>query len=296
MDYGMDYQGDNAYGSGGGFTSGGGGGDTFGQQSSQGGGGGGGGSGNRRNYDEQRLIPVTCKMINSCVISTEDGSSVTLEDGRKFTHIKLVGAVRGFESNSTHMMYQIEDGTGLVEVKQWLDESGCTAQQEMLQSTQKEMLYVKVTAKLNVFEQKITPVADMVRPLSTGNELTHHFLEVVYSGEMAKQRDSIVQPASPMMGVTSGGGGVGFGSTSSGSGRTPLTAQGGSNGGDELKNNIMQYIQDRGRESDIGADVKACIRHFSQYQETEVRAIIENFQSEGMVYTTVDEDHVKSAM
>jgi hypothetical protein len=241
MDY--DAGGDNQYGSGGGFTSGG---ESYGNQ-----GGGsqasGGGKG-RRNYDDQRMIPVTCKMILSAQMSLEDGQQVTLADGRPLTHVKLVGAVRTCEQNSTNIMYSIEDGTGLVEVKQWLDETGCQAAQEMQQlTTQDKPQYVKIIATLKAFDQKITPVAESVRILSTGNELTHHFLDVVYAAEQAKQRDSNfhVSHGSPsmMMGNIHNSAGVGFGATTSNTRRTPLTAaQGG--GGDGLRDLVIAYIQE----------------------------------------------------
>jgi replication factor A2 len=247
----MDYDaGGNNYGGGGGFTSGGG--DSYGNQ---GGGGsqgsfGAGGKG-RKNYDDQRMIPVTCKMILSAQMSLDDGQQVTLQDGRPLTHVKLVGAVRSCEQNSTNIMYTIEDGTGLVEIKQWVDETACQAAQEMQQlTTQDKPQYVKIIATLKAFDQKITPVAESVKILSTGNELTHHFLNVVYAGEMAKQRDSYGHnPASPMMSHhPNGPGGVGFGGVGGGNTRgTPLmAAQGG--GSDGIRNMILSYIHEYGGE------------------------------------------------
>ena len=67
------------------------------------------------------------------------------------------------------------------------------------------------------YDNKFSIIADTVKVLSTGNELAHHFLEVVYSGEKYKHSDTIVQPNSPMMGIShnnitpgsmGGGGGV----------------------------------------------------------------------------------------
>ena len=239
---GMDYQGGDAYGGGGGFSTGGG--DAYAAASSQPGGSQGG---NRRNYDEQTLIPVTARMILAARVDPNDASQVLLEDGRKVFQVKLVGALRGQEENSTNVQYQIEDGTGLVEVKQWSEENACSAQQEMRAAVgEQEHAYVKIVGHLKAYNDKCNFVADSVRLLSTGNELTHHFLEVVYSGEKFKNSTSIVQPHSPMMGISHanpGSGGVGFGGSSSG--RTPLTAQTGG-GGDDLKDSIMNYINDNG--------------------------------------------------
>ena len=241
---GMDYQGGDAYGGGGGgFNAGGG--DAYGAASSQGGGGGG----QKRNYDEQTCIPVTARMILAAQADLGDNTQLKLEDDRKLYNVKLVGAVRSVETTSTAIEYQLEDGTGLIEVKQWLDEENdCMAKQELKQAAQQEHIYVKVVGQLKTYNGAKHIQASTVRPLSTGNELTHHFLEVVYSGEKYKHDSTIVQPTSPMMGVTShtGGsvGGVGFGGSSGG--RTPLMQQGGGGGsGDTLRDSVLNFIKDQ---------------------------------------------------
>lgn len=229
----MDYQGDYG-GGGGGFDTGG---DAYGAASSQGGGGGGG----RRNYDEQTVIPVTARMVLAAKHDETDANTLKLEDDRKLAHIKLVGAIRNVEEASTSVVYQVEDGTGLVEVKQWLDETDCTAAQEIRQSTMREHIYVKIIGQVKEYNQTRTVVASSVRPLTSGNQLAHHFLEVVYSGEKFKNTSSIVQPASPM--DISGSNGVGFGGSSGGM-RAPVVQQGGS--GDALRDSVFNFIKEAG--------------------------------------------------
>jgi replication factor A2 len=233
----MDYQGDmNA----GGFGTGG---DAYNVASSQGGASSGGGG--RRNYDEQTVLPVTARMVLMARGDPGDSATLRLEDDRKIHRIKLVGAIRSIEEGSTNVVYQIEDGTGLVEVKQWLDDNDCMAQQELRQATNAEHIYVKIIGQVKEFNGTRTIMASSIRPLNTGNELAHHFLEVVYSGERYKNKSTIVQPGSPMMGIsnTNNMGGVGF---SGGGMRTPMVAQGGGNSGDALKDTILAMIQNEG--------------------------------------------------
>ena len=254
----MDYQGgggSGGYGGGGGFNNNDGG-NNFGASTPSPGGGGGGGQ--RRNYDEQTCIPVTARMILASQPDVQDQTQLKLEDDRKLYHIKLVGAVRDVEQTSTSVVYNIEDGTGLVEVKQWLDETDCTALQEFREASQKDAIYVKVIGQVKLYNGAKQILASSVRPLNTGNEVTHHFLEVVYSGEKYKNASMIVQPSmmsSPMMmmgggssGAYGSAGGVGFGgSGGGGGGRTPLMQQGGGGGsGDALRDAVMNYIQQHG--------------------------------------------------
>jgi hypothetical protein len=75
------------------------------------------------------LTPITASMALGT--SADESDSMQLQDGRKLYHVKLVGAVRSVEDFSTNVVYEIEDGTGFVEVKQWLDENDNSAIQEM---------------------------------------------------------------------------------------------------------------------------------------------------------------------
>jgi hypothetical protein len=45
----------------------------------------------------------------------DESGSMQLADGRKLYHVKLVGAVRSVEDFSTNVVYEVEDGTGLME-------------------------------------------------------------------------------------------------------------------------------------------------------------------------------------
>ena len=153
---------------------------------------------NRRSYDEQTLIPVTLQMAMNAQPDTSGGDgSLLLPDGRPVSLVKIVGAVRSYNEQSTNILYQIEDGTGLMDVKQWVDDNDCTAILDIRKETLQENIYVKVIGQIKDYDGKKMIVANMVRPLSTGNELTHHFLEVAYSGEKSKRANSIVPPIMP---------------------------------------------------------------------------------------------------
>ena len=165
----MDYQGDTGgggYGGGGGGYSGGGGG---GFNSGGGGGSGGGGTRARKSYDEQTLIPVTARMVFGAqsTSNAEGTGSLALPDGRELHHVKLIGAVRSVEDFSTNVTYGIEDGTGLVDVKQWLDDNDCTAVAEMRQECLQENIYVKVIGQIKDYDGKKTLIAHTVRRLTT---------------------------------------------------------------------------------------------------------------------------------
>lgn len=292
MNYGMDYEGGS--GGGGGFTSGGGG---YGGGGSQGSGGGGGGNSTRvrKAYDDQTLIPVTARMIiNTHSTSNAEGtSSLALADDRELYRVKVVGAVRSVEDFSTNVQYSIEDGTGLIEVKQWNDDNDVAAVVEMRQACLKENIYIKVIGEVKDYDGKKTLVADTVRPLSSSNELSYHMLEVVYSAESFQKRESI--GGLPNMAMPTGGG-VGFGSSMPSS-SMPIGQSSTGGSGDGLRDHVLNYIKTEGEQSDIGAPVQRCIEMLSgKYSQQQVRQAIESLAAEGHVYSTVNEEHYKFAM
>lgn len=272
----MDYQGG---ATGGGFNNTSGFGGSQEQQASQ---SSQGGNKPRRSYDEQTLIPVTIHMIMQAQADPSGDGSLVLEDGRKLAQVKLVAAVRSVEDASTNSLYNLEDGTGLLDVKQWLDDNDSTAIQELRQLTLKENIYVKVIGQVKDYEGKKMVLANSVRPLSSGNEVTHHFLQVVHSAEKFKRADSIV--AQPISNT-----GVGFASNA------PM-AQAQTGGGNSLKDKVLQFIQTADDGGETGVNVNTCIKAMTEYSEADIRKAISDCAEEGEIYSTISEDHYKYAV
>lgn len=188
--------------------------------------GGGGGSSSdgtkpRRNYDDQTLIPVTVKMVLHALGDPSGGSDLTLKDGRPLHMVKLVCAVRSSEERSTNVFIDVEDGTGLTQVKVWVNEGDeCSAISQLRAAAGKEHTYIRVIGQIRDFDGQRQIVANDIRPVSSGNELTHHLLEVAYSYEKYRKRQS----DSSIMGGMGMGMGIGIGNMAS---MAPLQGGGG---------------------------------------------------------------------
>lgn len=273
---GMDYQGG---GGGGGFSSGGSPpGSSGGQQQQRA----------RRSYDEQTIQPLTIRMALSA--RDPDGTGAEL-DGRKLYHIKLVGAVRSVTPNTSNVVFDIEDGTGLIQVKQWLDQQNESPRMtELREQASRENIYVRIVGQLKDYNGSTMLLADSIRPISTGNELAHHMLDVVYAGEMAKRKTEYVAPQPMVMG---GGGGIGFG----GGGGTPMVSSTGNGTGDKLTDEVLSFFREHSVNSEVGASLHSTMQYLGgRYSEGQVRSAIENLSAEGTLYSTIDEEHYKYAM
>mmetsp|Transcript_7426 Transcript_7426/g.13354 ORF Transcript_7426/g.13354 Transcript_7426/m.13354 type:complete len:268 (-) Transcript_7426:321-1124(-) len=252
---------------------------------------GGGDNRPRKAYDEQTLVPVTARMILNAADMAGD---MLLEDGRELHMVKLVGCVREVDVASTCITYLIEDGSGLVEVKHWLDSSDTPESIQMRDETCQDNVYLRIIGKLKTYDGKKSIVANSVRKITTPNELTHHFLEVVYSAERSKQKKTQQAGSSyTPYSVASNNEGVGFGKGPSTPGLVPITER-----KEEARNNLIHdFIKEEGGHTETGLDMETCVAAFvGRYSEEEIRNSITSLTNEGLLYSTVDADHFQSAM
>jgi replication factor A2 len=96
--------------------------------------------------------------------------------------VKLIGAVRNFHVNIKHVQINVEDGTGLVRVILWRKQKDCTALHQMIHECNSNH-YICVIGEVKDCYGVHEIIAFDVQPVSSGNEVTHHFLEVAYSFE-----------------------------------------------------------------------------------------------------------------
>jgi len=286
----MDYQGGDTGGGGGG-----GGGYTNNDNSFGGGGGGTQDSGekkSRRSYDEQTLIPVTILMAMKAQtdISGGDGTLV-LEDGRPLNMVKIIGAVRSVDSLSTNVQYTIEDGTGCIDVKQWMDDNDSAESTEMKKETIHDNIYIKVIGIIKEYDGKKMVVASSVRRLLSGNQLTHHLLEVMYSAEKFKRADSIVPPVMHVQNTTMGFNNPGPAATIGVGG-----GFGGGDSGDANKDRVLEVMHRLSDDSEAGTSIQQCIAELPDMSEVDIRQAVNLLSEEGQLYSTINENQFKIAM
>lgn len=232
----------------------------------------------RRPYDEQTLIPITIRMaLRSYPDSSGGDSNLVLEDGRKLASVKIVGATRSVNDNSTNILYELEDGTGLIEVKQWLNDNDCSAVQEIRQQTLKEHQYLKVIGNIKEYEGKKIIFANSIRPISTGNEITHHLLEVLYSAERFKRADNL--SLTPAIGGS----------------QLQIPQQTYAGTGNPLKEAVLAVFKNS-LQSEAGLHIMECVTALNgTYQEPDIRNMIESLSEEGHIYSTISDDHFQLA-
>ncbi|TGO23500.1 hypothetical protein BPAE_0130g00180 [Botrytis paeoniae] len=148
---------------GGGFVQGGYGGSQGGSQESPGG---------SKTYGKDTLRPVTIKQILEAVQPHPDADFKI--DGSEVTQLSFVGQVHSISTQATNNTYKVDDGTGLIEVKQWIDND---AAPENARPVPEEGKYIHVWGRLKSFHDKRHVGAHIIRPVLDMNEVTFHGLE-----------------------------------------------------------------------------------------------------------------------
>ena len=89
--------------------------------------------------------------------------------------LTLLGKIVEANDSSTSQQYTIDDGTGTVVVKKWVDADDAEGAADLAVGQ-----YVRVYGHLRVFQGARNVIAFNMRPVTDFNEITYHFLEVVY--------------------------------------------------------------------------------------------------------------------
>lgn len=137
-------------------------------------GGGGEGSATKRGYGKDTLRPVTIKQLLDAHHPHPDADHFMVDDA-EMTQVTFVGQIRNISTQTTNVTYKVDDGTGQIEVKVWIDaEAG---EGEKKGGMPVEQGYARVWGRLKAFNNKRHVGAINVRPVTDHNEISYHLLE-----------------------------------------------------------------------------------------------------------------------
>ncbi|KAL7796647.1 hypothetical protein V8C37DRAFT_372501 [Trichoderma ceciliae] len=135
------------------------------QQGSQGGG---------KSYQDESLRPLTIKQI---LEAEEPYSGADFKvDGAPITQITFVGQVRSINPQQTNLTIKVDDGTGQIDVKKWID---ADKQGDAIPGFDIDS-HIRVWGRLKSFSNKRHVGAHVIRPVTDFNEVNYHLLEATY--------------------------------------------------------------------------------------------------------------------
>jgi len=262
-------------------------------QGSQGTPGGSQGSQRSKSKQNQSLIPVTCKQVLDAEQpgGPDDNHQI---DGRDAHVVSLVGCTVEIEETSTCINLQLEDGSGRLEVKKWVDDGEeADVNASKMRATWTEGTYVHVVGNIRVHNNKKGVVAFNIKKVEDMNKLTHHMLEACFCHLKSQQPE--MTATSAFNAAASGQ----AGQFESGTGNFNGEAQqdfGQQNGESILQNMVIECVKQLQNTFPDGVDIKKITEDLvSKGQNTaHISKAIAFLQDEGQLYSTTDDDHVKT--
>lgn len=125
-------------------------------------------------YADETLRPVTIKQLDD-LEEAYPGADFII-DGHPITQVTIVGQVRAVNPQPTNITYKIDDGTGTIDVKKWVDADNADDSVPQYALDQ----YVRVWGRLKSFNQKRHIGAHFIRAIEDANEVNYHVLESTY--------------------------------------------------------------------------------------------------------------------
>lgn len=194
---------------------------------------------------------------------------------------------------STNVTYRMEDGTGMIDVKQWIDaeQGGNSSQLPYLRLKYLLMYstdtYVRVTGQLKSFHNKRHVGAHHIRLVTDHNEVIFHLLEATSihlshtRGPPGVQKQGQPHSNSDFMDGIIPGNMSGF-----------QQSHGQIDHLEPLQRQIMMYVHNNAS-SNEGVHVQT-IAQSIQAPSASVMHAVEQLATDGLLYTTIDDDHVRS--
>ena len=129
----------------------------------------------KRSLGKDTLRPVTIKQLNEAHHPHPDAEYFMI-DGAETTQVTFVGQIRNISTQTTNVTYRLDDGTGTIEGKLWLDaEALNNPSNDKLKLT--EQAYARVWGRLKQFNSKRHVGVNIIRPIQDFNEIQYHLLE-----------------------------------------------------------------------------------------------------------------------
>ncbi|KAL8642084.1 MAG: hypothetical protein Q9228_001194 [Teloschistes exilis] len=107
-------------------------------------------------------------------------------DDVEVQQLTFVGQIRNISTQTTNITYKLDDGTGSIEVKQWIDAEASNTSMDMGDSHkagQKDLVeneWARVWGRLKAFNNRRHVGAHVIRPVTDKMEIQYHLLEATY--------------------------------------------------------------------------------------------------------------------
>ncbi|EPS73131.1 hypothetical protein M569_01622 [Genlisea aurea] len=238
-----------------------------------------------KNRDSQVLLPLTVKQISEAFQASDDKTNFII-DGVDVNNVKLVGILQAKMERITDVSFVLDDGTGRIDCHRWVNEAIDSKEMEQLVNG----MYIKVHGHLKGFQGRKQLMVYSVRRVTDYNEVAYHFSECIYvhchNTRLRRRSTDFIVPSQDFAPAAATTPSKGYQQ------QTPWNnASSSIKGVDELVLNYLQ--QPRSLMSEKGVHRHELSQKLN-LPEHKILEAIESLESEGLIYSTIDEFHYKS--
>ncbi|OAA65976.1 Nucleic acid-binding, OB-fold protein [Niveomyces insectorum RCEF 264] len=234
----------------------------------------------QQNYSDDSLRPVTVKQLLETDEAYPGAAEFTI-DGVPATQLTLVGQVRAINPQQTNVTYRIDDGTGTVDVKKWIDADKNDDAETRFALDQ----YVRVFGRLKLFNQKRYVAAHLLRAVDDYNEVSYHLLECTYVHLCLTRGAPGAAAGAGKAGAGAGGGEAGMFVEQDGAGYGVVGA--GKSFGPEAQK-VFNYLANAPTGNE-GVNVNVIVNELRMGYGP-IMGAIQELTEKGAIYNTVDEE------
>ncbi|KDR81675.1 hypothetical protein GALMADRAFT_239789 [Galerina marginata CBS 339.88] len=263
-----------------------------------GGGGGGGGylqggspfsasgspGGMRRTEVSNSLRPFTVSQLNQATQAHTDAEWRV--DELEIGQVTIVGQVVSVQRQTTNCVYIVEDGTGKIEARHWIDSS--SDEDASKWGTIEEHRYVRVTGGLKSFGKRRYINATHIREIKDPHEIYYHILEAIAVNLILERgppsNPNLAAPNKLLQGANSG--------------ISAYSAQNTAGAADQyshlppLQRDIVRFILNQPpRDEGIHVAVIAKAIGASGEDARKISDALDKLMDDGHVFTTIDDSH-----
>ncbi|URD85857.1 Replication protein [Musa troglodytarum] len=233
----------------------------------------------------QGVLPFTVKQISEAYHSNDEKSNFVV-DGVDAANVRLLGLVMNKTERVTDVSFALDDGTGRIDVNRWVNETSDTNEMAIIQNG----MYITVNGSLKGFQGKRHVVAFSVRPVTDFNYITLHFLECIHV-HLDNTRPKVNVPVGTVVTPTN---------NDVKRYQTPVLNQFSTHSGiGGSESNIYKLVLDVFQEPaslarEHGLHVDEIVQRLGLPMD-KIKDAIEYHVDIGNIYSTIDENHYKSA-
>ena len=169
----------------------------------------------------------------------------------------------------------------------------CTA----ILSLRREGVYVAVVGTVKALGSNLALVSHHIAPVANTNEVTHHQLSAIYAHLLATKGPLITPGATS---GTASAGPAAFNPTAAPSFTAGSAAVQPAAAGAGQEQQVLLAFQALGASSDEGASVSAVAEHLqangTSMTEQALRTVVDSLAMQGLLYSTIDENHFATTM